>query len=227
MPLAFYLRPVVEVAQDLIGRHLRLGGVTLRITEVEAYGGPEDSASHARSGRTPRNAPMWEEGGRAYVYFCYGMHHMLNLVTGPEGVAEAVLIRACEPVEGLAEILARRGAGAPPGGGGALLSSGPSPRPGPGPVLLTGPGKVAQALGVDLTLTGHLLYQPGGLELLAGGPATAILRGPRVGVDFAKEADRARPWRFALAGSPWVSQRRNLAPGKPCKPFAGFFPPLV
>lgn len=67
LPLAFYLRPVEEVAPDLLGRHLRLGEVVLRITEVEAYGGQGDTASHARSGRTPRNAPMWEEGGRAYV----------------------------------------------------------------------------------------------------------------------------------------------------------------
>lgn len=65
IPVSFYLRPVEAVARDLPGRHLRLGPVTLRVTEVEAYGGPDDSASHARSGRTPRNAPMWEEGGRA------------------------------------------------------------------------------------------------------------------------------------------------------------------
>ena len=191
LPLAFYLRPVDSVAADLLGRHLRLGGVTLRITEVEAYGGPADTASHARSGRTPRNAPMWEAGGRAYVYFCYGMHHMLNVVTGPAGLAEAVLIRSCEPVAGLDTVLARRGGVK-------------------GPALLTGPGKVAQALGVDLGFTGHLLYEPGGLELLAGTPAEGVLRGPRVGVDFASDLDRARPWRFAAAGTPWVSQRRTL-----------------
>jgi DNA-3-methyladenine glycosylase len=192
LALPFYLRPVEDVARDLLGRHLRLGGVTLRITEVEAYGGLVDSASHARSGRTPRNAPMWETGGRAYVYFCYGMHHMLNVVTGPEGRPEAVLIRSCEPVEGLPLVLARRGG----------LE---------GPVLLTGPGKVAQALGVDLSFSGHTLYEAGGLELLAGAPPAGILAGPRVGVDFAAPLDRDRPWRFAVAGTPWVSHRKKLA----------------
>lgn len=189
--LSFYLRPVDQVARDLLGRYLRLGPVTLRISEVEAYGGPGDSASHARSGRTPRNAPMWEAGGRAYVYFCYGMHHMLNVVTGPPDRAEAVLIRSCEPVEGLETVLERR-------------------RHVKGPALLTGPGKVAQALGVDLAFTGRLFYEPGGLELLAGTPPAAILAGPRVGVDFAAPEDRDRPWRFAAAGTPWVSRRGNL-----------------
>jgi DNA-3-methyladenine glycosylase len=179
------------VAPDLLGAHLRHGGVTLRITEVEAYGGPEDSASHCRSGRTPRNAPMWQAGGCAYVYFCYGMHHMLNMVTGPEGRGEAVLIRSCEPVAGLELIRQRRGG----------LQ---------GPALLTGPGKVAQALGVDRSFSGHLLFEPGGLELLTGDPVPGILRGPRVGVDFAEEAHRFRPWRFAEAGCLWVSHRKSL-----------------
>jgi len=191
IPLPFYLRPVEQVALDLLGRHLRHGRVTLRITEVEAYGGQDDSASHCRSGRTPRNAPMWEQGGRAYVYFCYGMHHMLNLVAGPEGEASAILIRSCEPVAGLDQV--------------RLLRAGPD-----GPALLTGPGKVAQALAVDLSFTRHLLYLRGGLELLEGTPPGAILRGPRVGVDFAREPDRVRPWRFAVAGTPWVSRRKTL-----------------
>ena len=187
---------MAEVARDLLGQHLCHGAVTLRITEVEAYGGREDSASHCRSGRTPRNAPMWEAGGRAYVYFCYGMHHMLNVVTGPEDQGEAVLIRSCEPVAGLETVRERRGG----------LQ---------GPVLLTGPGKVAQALGVDRSFSGHLLYAPGGLELLAAEPVQAILWGPRVGVDFANEEDRKLPWRFAVANSPWVSQRKALAPSSP------------
>ena len=202
IPLSFYLRPVEQVALDLLGRHLRHGQVTLRITEVEAYGGPEDSASHCRSGRTPRNAPMWEQGGRAYVYFCYGMHHMLNLVTGIEGDPSAILIRSCEPVAGLDELRLRRG--------------GPD-----GPALLTGPGKVAQALAVDLGFTRHLLYAKGGLELLEGIPPEGILRGPRVGVDFAREPDRLRPWRFAAAGTRWVSQRKTLLGTGGLAPSAG------
>jgi DNA-3-methyladenine glycosylase len=182
---------VAAVARDLLGRHLRHGEVALRITEVEAYGGQADSASHCRSGRTPRNAPMWEEGGRVYMYFCYGIHHMLNIVTGPAGEGAAVLIRSCEPVAGLDLVRRRRGGRS-------------------GPALLTGPGKVAQALDLDLGFTRQPLYLPGGLELLEGTPAEGILEGPRVGVDFAREPDRLRPWRFALAGSPWVSQRREL-----------------
>ena len=193
MPQAFYLRPVQVVARDLLGRHLRHGDVELRITEVEAYAGQEDSASHCRSGRTPRNAPMWEAGGQVYMYFCYGVHHMLNIVTGPAGEGSAVLIRSCEPVAGLDLVRLRRG--------------GPE-----GPALLTGPGKVAQALALDLGFTRHPLYAPGGLELLEGTPPDRILEGPRVGVDFAREPDRLRPWRFAAAGSPWVSQRKALAP---------------
>ena len=192
IPPGFYLRPVAEVARELLGARLRHGEVTLRITEVEAYGGPEDSASHCRSGRTPRNAPMWRAGGRAYVYFCYGMHHMLNVVTGPEGRGEAVLIRSCEPLEGLDLVRQRRGG----------LQ---------GPVLLTGPGKVAQALAVDRSFSGHLLFAPGGLELLAGEPVSGILQGPRVGVDFAGDEDRARLWRFAVAGSPWLSHKKTMA----------------
>ena len=108
IPPAFFVRPVAEVAVALLGAQLRHGEVTLRITEVEAYGGPEDSASHCRFGRTPRNAPMWRTGGRAYVYFCYGMHHLLNVVTGAEDEGAAVLIRSCEPVAGLNQVRARR-----------------------------------------------------------------------------------------------------------------------
>lgn len=202
IPASFYLRPVLEVARGLLGAHLRHGEVTLRITEVEAYGGPEDSASHCRSGRTPRNAPMWRSGGRAYVYFCYGMHHMLNVVAGPEGEGAAVLIRGCEPVEGLALIRQRRGG----------LE---------GPVLLAGPGKVAQALGLDRSYNDHLLYEAGGLEVRTGDPIPAVLQGPRVGIAYAEEAHRLLPWRFAVAGSLWVSQRKLLRTENPPDDHAG------
>lgn len=197
IPQSFFLRPVEVVARELLGQHLRHGEVRLRITEVEAYGGPEDSASHARHGRTPRNAPMWEAGGRAYIYFCYGMHHMLNVVTGPVGQAAAVLIRACEPVEGLELIRVRRGG----------LE---------GPTLLTGPGKVAQALGLDRSFNGQPLFNEGGLELRFGEVPSRILMGPRVGVDFATAEDRRAPLRVAIAGTRWVSHSRGLleeAPG--------------
>lgn len=188
IPQACYLHPVAEVAVELLGRHLVRGEVTVRITEVEAYGGSEDSASHGRFGRTPRNAPMWGPGGHAYLYLCYGMHWMLNIVAGPPDHCAAVLVRAAEVVAGLDTVLARRRAG----------------RLAPG--LLAGPGKVAQALGLSGDANHHPLFRNGGLELREGDPPGSILRGPRVGIDFAAEPDRERPWRFALAGCRAVSR---------------------
>jgi len=184
--------PVDAAARALLGRHLVHGDVTLRITEVEAYGGAGDSASHARHGRTPRNAPMWGPPGRAYLYFCYGMHWMLNVVTGPEGDASAVLIRGAEVVTGMDTVLARRHAAKP------------TPR------LCAGPGKVAQALGLDKSFDGHDLRVPGGLELRPGASPTAILAGPRLGIGFATAGDQARPWRFADANSRAVLQPKAL-----------------
>ncbi len=191
IPRPFFLRPVELVAQGLLGQRLCREDIVLRITEVEAYGGELDSASHCRFGRTPRNAPMWEEGGRGYIYFCYGCHHMLNVVAGPEGIGAAVLIRACEPLEGLALVRERRGG----------LE---------GPALLTGPGKVAQALQLDRSFNHHLLFRAGGLELRQGEAPDRILRGPRVGVDFAAPEDRMAPLRFAVAGTRWVTRPRDL-----------------
>ena len=193
IPKKFYLRPVEEVARDLLGRHLCHGEVAMRITEVEAYGGSEDSASHCRFGHTERNAPMWEDGGCAYIYLCYGMHYMLNLVTGHSGEGSAVLIRACEPVDGLEIIQKRRG---------HIQGS----------ALLTGPGKVAQALGLDLSFNGHPLYEAGGLELHAGKPPKVVLQGPRIGVPYADPVHREAALRFAVGESPWVAQRKNLMP---------------
>jgi DNA-3-methyladenine glycosylase len=181
-------------ARTLLGMLLVRGGVALRITEVEAYGGPEDSASHARHGRTARNAPMWGPPGRAYLYFCYGVHWMLNVVTGPEGEASAVLIRGAEVMAGLETVLARRNT--------ALVT----------PQLCAGPGKVAQALGLDRTFDGHDLLAPGDLELRAGTPPARLLAGPRLGIAFATPEDQARPWRFADADSRAVLQRKALGP---------------
>ncbi|HEY3399374.1 MAG TPA: DNA-3-methyladenine glycosylase [Geothrix sp.] len=186
--------PVDLAARALLGRLLVREGVVLRITEVEAYGGPEDSASHARHGRTGRNAPMWGPPGRAYLYFCYGMHWMLNVVTGPEGEAAAVLIRSAEVVDGIEAVLARRKA--------AKAT----------PQLCAGPGKVAQALGLDKAFDGHDLLVPGGLELRPGTPPARILAGPRLGIAFATPEDQARPWRFADGDSGAVAQRKALHP---------------
>ena len=185
---------VAEAARSLLGCRLVHGEVTLRITEVEAYGGPEDSASHARHGRTARNTAMWGPAGRAYLFFCYGAHWMLNVATGPEDEAAAVLIRGAEVDAGLETVLARRGA----------------TRATPG--LCAGPGKVAQALGLDRSFNGHDLLANGGLSLLPGPAPTHLLAGPRLGIAYATPEDQARPWRFADGDSRAVARRKALAP---------------
>jgi DNA-3-methyladenine glycosylase len=191
LPASFFDRDALSVARDLVGVHLRHGPVTLRITEVEAYRWPDDSANHCHRGRTARNAAMWGPPGRAYMYLCYGLHHMLNLVTGPEGQGAAVLIRAAEPVQGLALVRARRGGRE-------------------GPVLLTGPGKLASALALDRGFDHHPVTEPGGLEALPGTPPRRLVFGPRVGIDYAAPEHVAAPWRVADADSRWVSHRRKL-----------------
>lgn len=191
LPQAFYARDALLVAEALLGKLLCRGEVLLRITEVEAYCHPDDTASHCRMGLTPRNAPMWGPPGHAYVYLCYGMHQMLNLVTNATGEGAAVLIRACEPVAGHALIEARRG---------GLR----------GPALLTGPGKVGAALALDASLSGAPLFARDGLCVLDAPAPGGILRGPRVGIGYASPAHQAVAWRFAVAGSAWVTQRKSL-----------------
>lgn len=196
MPLLkreFFARDALDVARELIGQRLIRGPVELRITETEAYRYPNDTANHCRAGLTERNRPMWGQPGRAYVYLCYGMHNMLNLVTNEEGEGAAVLIRSCEPLRGLEEIRSRRGG----------MN---------GPVLLTGPGKVGQALELDRSWSGHNVCQKGGLEVRTGEPAGRLLAGPRVGINYAAAKDIRARWRFALADSQWVSARRMLTP---------------
>lgn len=178
LPPSFYRRPVEAVARELLGQRLVHGGVVLRITEVEAYAGPGDSASHARHGRTARNAVMWGPGGHAYLYLCYGLHWMLNVSTGPADEAAAVLIRGAEVEAGLEAVLVRRGLVRPVKG------------------LLAGPGKVGQALALDRGFDGMALFRAGGLELREGPSPERIEASPRVGIGFATADDQARPWRF-------------------------------
>jgi DNA-3-methyladenine glycosylase len=137
---------------------------------------------------------MWGPPGRAYLYFCYGMHWMLNVVTGGAGEPTAVLIRGAEVVAGLGTVLARRQVKKVTG------------------QLCAGPGKVAQALGLDRTFNGHDLLAPGGLELRPGPAPASVLAGPRLGIGFATAADQLRPWRFADGDSPAVLQRKALLP---------------
>ncbi|MED5371988.1 MAG: DNA-3-methyladenine glycosylase [Myxococcota bacterium] len=181
-------------ARRLLGMHLVAGEVTLAITEVEAYRGPSDTAAHSAKGRTARTEPMFGPAGHAYVYLCYGIHHMLNIVAGPQG--HGVLVRACEPVSGLAQIQARRGGRS-------------------GPVLLTGPGKVGQALAIDRSLSGHDVLSPGPLELREGTPPQSVLHGPRVGIGYASPEHQRAPWRLAVAGTRWVSHPKGLEPYTP------------
>jgi DNA-3-methyladenine glycosylase len=195
LPQSFYARDALVVAEALLGQQLHCAGVVLRITEVEAYRSPGDSASHCRMGRTARNAPMWGPPGHAYVYLCYGVHCLLNLVTGQDDEGEAVLIRACEPLGGLRTVMARRNAA----------------KSGPG--LLTGPGKVAAALGIDTSFSGQCLFRRGGLTVREGTAPAAVLCGPRVGIGYADPEHRQAPWRLAIADCPWVSQRALLTRG--------------
>ncbi len=187
IPQSFYRRDVDVVARELLGQFLMRDEVILCITEVEAYGGPEDSASHVRHGRTDRNTIMWGKGGHAYLYLCYGLHWMLNVVTGDEGQGAAVLIRACEPLAGIDTLLARR-----------MMTA-------VKPALLAGPGRIAQGLNLDKVFNGEALFRKGDLELREGPPPQAILRGPRVGIAFAAQDDQQAQRRYAVAGSPWIS----------------------
>ncbi|RMG99679.1 MAG: DNA-3-methyladenine glycosylase [Deltaproteobacteria bacterium] len=188
---SFFARDAVRVARELVGAHIVAGPVRLRITETEAYMWPGDSACHARAGKTRRNAALWGPPGRAYVYTCYGLHQLLNLVTGEDGQAQAVLIRSCEVVEGIEVVCARRGAPA-------------------GPSLLAGPGKVGQALAVDPSFSHRSVIRGGPLWVGPGTPPARIACGPRIGIGYADPEDRVRPWRFAEADSPAVTFRRKL-----------------
>ncbi|XP_030525847.1 DNA-3-methyladenine glycosylase [Rhodamnia argentea] len=186
----FFQIDALDLAPRLLGKFLRRDDVVLQITEVEAYR-PNDSACHGRFGITARTAPVFGPGGHAYVYLCYGLHKMLNIVADKEGIGAAVLIRSCAPISGLATIQKRRGQETEK------------------PVLLTGPGKVGQALGLSTDWSSHPLYTPGGLEILDGPKPENILIGPRVGIEYALPDDVNALWRFAVAGSAWVSSPRN------------------
>ena len=199
LPRSFYDRPVLEVARDLLGAVVVHGTVAVRLTEVEAYAGGHDPASHAFRGPTGRNAVMFGHGGHAYVYFTYGMHFCMNLVTGPAGQASAALLRAGEVVRGEDEARERRGTG--------------RTRDLAHRDLARGPAQLTVALGVDRQLNGADVTDPGSpLQVRRGAPvADADVRwGPRVGVSAAGEL----PWRAWVDDDPTVSVYRPHAPKK-------------
>lgn len=190
---SFYARDVVTLARDLLGRVLvrqwesrRLSGV---IVETEAYRGADDAGSHAYRGQTARNRSMFGPPGHAYVYRIYGIHHCLNLVGEGDGKPGAVLIRALRPLEGREEMVRRRGR--------------------PASEAANGPGKLCQAMAIDLALDGSDLCDGATLWVEEGLPVSdsQVLVGPRVGLG-ADELARQRPWRFAVQGETGVSGPR-------------------
>jgi DNA-3-methyladenine glycosylase len=228
LPRGFFAGSSLVVAPRLLGCVLEHetgeGLVAVMLTEVEAYDGAADPASHAYRGRTGRNAVMFGGPGHAYVYFTYGMHFCVNLVCRPEGTASAVLLRAGRVIEGIPLAAARRAAG--PNGarrvaGGRGQSSGPDGVGAPGVVspaverdLARGPARLCQALGIDRGLDGADVCDPGSPLRIRPAPAAGpgqpvpdVSRGPRVGISAAAD----RPWRFWLTGDPTVSAYRPYA----------------
>jgi DNA-3-methyladenine glycosylase len=192
----FLARPVLEVAPRLLGAVLRsttpAGVVAVRLTEVEAYDGPNDPGSHAYRGRTARNAVMFGPPGHLYVYFTYGMHFCMNVSAGPDGQPSAVLLRAGEIVEGSELARERRGAAVPDRD------------------LARGPARLCTALGIDRAANdADLLAQGSAVQLLSGpGFAGVPETGPRVGLREAAD----RPWRFWIGDDPTVSVYRPHVP---------------
>ena len=172
LPRRWFARDATEVAPDLLNKVLVVGECSARITEVEAYVG-DDPASHSFRGETTRNAVMFGAAGHLYVYFTYGMHHCANVVTGAVGDGQAVLLRAVQPLTGIEEMFRRRG----------RTTS-----------LTDGPGKLCQALGIDLGANGVALDRRSGIWIADDGtpPPTSPRIGPRVGITKAAEM----PWRW-------------------------------
>ena len=181
--------PVVAAAPELLGCRITSDGVTIRITEVEAYSGQgSDPASHAHRGPTKRNASQFGPPAHAYVYFTYGMHFCLNIVCGPPGIGGGVLVRAGEVVEGR-DLARQRRNGAPDRD------------------LARGPARLTVALGIDRAQDGTPLLGGGDIRLRgrSSEPVGAIRQGPRTGVSAAADL----PWRVWIADDPTVSPYRR------------------
>lgn len=196
LPQSFYLREdVVQISKDLLGKFLVTNIdnqiVVGKIVETEAYRAPDDKACHAHNNRfTKRTKIMFEAGGVAYVYLCYGIHHLFNIVTAPKGMAHAVLIRAVEPIENVEVMLQRRD----------FLKAKYN--------LTAGPGTLTKAMGITKTHYGTNLtdkaspiwIEDRGIKIAE----SAIKASPRVGIDYAEEC-ALWDWRFRVKGSKWTS----------------------
>ncbi len=197
LPREFYKNEdVVFLAKQLLGKHIfsHAGGYKTSgiIVETEAYRAPEDKASHAYGNKkTNRTKTMFEKPGTAYIYLVYGFHHLFNVVTAPEDVAHAVLIRAVEPLEGIDKMFERRN------------------RISPGFDLTNGPGKWTQAFGITTDLNGlDLSAMDSLIQIFDPGvniPDDKIIAGPRVGIDYAEEWAK-KPWRFRIKDSKWAGK---------------------
>lgn len=197
LPQSFYNHSdVVHVAKELLGKYVftNIDGIITagKIVETEAYCGRNDRACHAHAGRTERARVMFEKGGLAYVYLCYGIHHLFNVVSNEEGLADAVLIRAVEPVLGMGAMHIRRGSKVP-------FSK-----------LTAGPGTLSKALGIQkkhnaLDLGGDTLWLARNIE---APEELEIEATTRVGVDYAGE-DALLPWRFYIRDHPFVSVKKK------------------
>ncbi|MFI4938450.1 MAG: DNA-3-methyladenine glycosylase [Candidatus Berkiellales bacterium] len=195
LPRSFYLNEdVLTMSQALLGKFLvtRIGHqlTSGMIVEAEAYNGVDDRASHAfNDRRTARTETMYQKGGVAYIYLCYGIHHLFNAVTAEADVPHAVLIRAVEPIDGIEIMLQRR----------RMHKINYK--------LTSGPGMFTQALGITTEFNGHLLTQAP-IWIEERGVVISkkdIVATPRIGIDYAKE-HKDLPWRFCLRNSPWVSK---------------------
>jgi len=193
LDMEFYQRrDVVKISRDLLGKVLvtHLDGVTTSgiIVETEAYSWRERGSHAYGSKLTARTSVMFREGGHVYVYLCYGMHHLFNIVTNREGVAEAVLVRALEPLGGIPEMMRRRGEK-------VKINH-----------LTSGPGKLTKSMGIDRSLNGKLLSD-GEIWIEDGKkvPASQVEAGKRIGIEYAGE-DALLPWRFTVRGNPWISR---------------------
>ncbi|MCI5081255.1 MAG: DNA-3-methyladenine glycosylase [Saprospiraceae bacterium] len=194
--LDFFLREdVVSISRELLGMYLVThfdGQKTIgKIVETEAYRADDDKACHAFGGRrTPRTEVMFYRGGHAYIYLCYGIHHLFNVVVGPAGMANAVLIRAIEPIAGQEKMLQRRN----------LTKVIPR--------LTAGPGSLSKALGIHKIWSGTDMLSPQSPIWLEFGespiPEKGIISSPRVGIDYAEECVDW-PWRFRVKSSQWTS----------------------